>query len=99
MRTNEKYNVDLASVQDKKMIFQFANEIDFDVEAQGNESNKHRTLIKLLNSPGIKVAASGVSKTIFLPSDPYEFCDRLKSILQQKQAGSFSDIINEEIII
>ena len=40
--------------------------------------------------------ASEVS-TIFLPYDPDELCDRLNLLLQKKQAGSFSDIINEEI--
>ena len=42
------------------------------------------------------LSASGVSKTIL--SDPDELCDRLKLILQQKQAGNNSDIINDEIV-
>ena len=41
--------------------------------------------------------ASGVSKTIFLSSDPNELCDRLKLLLQEKHAGSNFHIINEEI--
>ena len=41
--------------------------------------------------------ASDISKTVFLSSDPYEFCDRLKLLLQEKQAGNNSDIINQEI--
>ena len=44
------------------------------------------------------VSASGVSKTIFLSSDPNELCDRLKLLLQEKQTGNNSDIINEEIV-
>ena len=44
------------------------------------------------------VSASGVSKTIFLSSDPDELSDRLKLLLQEKQAGNNSDIINEEIV-
>ena len=44
------------------------------------------------------VSASGVPKTIFSSSDPNEFCDRLKLLLQEKQAGNNSDIINEKII-
>ena len=55
-------------------------------------------LIKLLKSPGLMVSASGVSKTIFLSSDPDELCDRLNLLLQEKQAGNNSDKINEEII-
>ena len=41
--------------------------------------------------------ASGTS-TIFLSSDPYELCHRLKLLLQKKQAGNNSVIINEEIL-
>ena len=52
-------------------------------------------MIKLLKSPAIM--ASGIS-IIFLPSDPNEFCDRLKLLLQEKQAGNNSDIINHEIV-
>ena len=42
--------------------------------------------------------ASGVKKTIFLSSDPDDFCERLKIILQEKSAGNKSEIINEEIV-
>ena len=44
------------------------------------------------------VSASGISKTIFLSSDPDELCNRLKLLLQEKHAGNNSDIINQEII-
>ena len=44
------------------------------------------------------VSASGVSKTIFLSSDPDELCERLKLLLQEKHAGNNSDIINQEIV-
>ena len=65
MITNKNYNVNLASLQDKKLMYDFAKEMNFDTKAQGNISNRDRTLIKLLNSPGLMVPASGVSKTIF----------------------------------
>ena len=42
------------------------------------------------------VSASGVSKTIFLSSDPNGLCDRLKSLLQEKHGGNISDLINDE---
>ena len=45
------------------------------------------------------VSASGVSKTIFLPSDPNELCDRLKLLLQEKKAGNNSNIIKDEIVV
>ena len=97
MITNNKFNVDLAGLQDKKLMYDFAKEMHFDQKAVGNKSIRDRKLIKLLNSPGLIVSASGVSKTIFLLCDPNELCDRLKSLLQEKHAGNNSDIINEEI--
>ena len=99
MITNSKFNVDLASLSDKKLMYDFAKEMHFDLNASGNKSTRDSKLIKLLNSPGLMVSASGVSKTIFLSSDPNELCDRLKLLLQEKQAGNNSDIINDEIVV
>ena len=99
MITNSKFNVELASLSDKKLMYDFAKEMHFDLNAPGNKSTRDRKLIKLLNSPGLMVSASGVSKTIFLSSDPDELCDRLKLLLQEKQAGNNSDIINDEIVV
>ena len=98
MITNGKFNVDLASLSDKKLMYDFAKEMHFDPKASGNKSTRDRKLIKLLNSPGLIVSASGVSKTIFLSSDPDELCDRLKLLLQELHAGNNSDIINDEIV-
>ena len=98
MITNSKYNVDLASLADEKLMHNFAKEMHFDTKAQGNKSTRDRTLIKLLKSPGLMVSASGVSKTILLSSDPDELCNRLKLLLQEKHAGNNSDIINDEIV-
>ena len=67
----------------------------FDVKRPGNKSTRDGTLIKLLKSPAIM--ASG-SSTMFLSSDPNEFCDRLKLLLQEKRSGNFSKIFDEEII-
>ena len=99
MITNSKYNVDLASLSDKKLMYDFAKEMHFDMKAQGNKSTRDRKLIKLLKSPGLIVSASGVSKTIFLSSNPDELCDRLKLLLQEKHGGNNSDLINEEIVV
>ena len=99
MITNSKFNVDLASLSDKKLLYDFAKEMHFDLNALGNKSTRDRKLIKLLNSPGLMVSASGVSKTIFLSSDANELCDRLKLLLQEKHAGNNSDIINDEIVV
>ena len=68
--TNKNYNVDHASLSDKKVMYDFAKEMHFDVRAPGNKSSPDRTLIKLLKLSGLMVSASGVSKTKFLSSDP-----------------------------
>ena len=99
MITNKNYNVDHASLLDKKLMYDFAKEMHFDTKALGNKSTRDRTFIKLRNSPGSVVSASGISKTIFLSSDPNELCDRLKLLLQGKQAGNNSDIINDESVV
>ena len=44
------------------------------------------------------ITASAISIKIFLPSDPDELCDRLKLLLQEKQAGNNRNLINEEIL-
>ena len=98
MITNSKYNVDLASLADKKLMYDFANEMNFDQKAIGKKSTRDKTLLKLLKSPGLMVSASGVSKTIFLSSDPDEICNRLKLLLKEIHAGNNSNIINEEIV-
>ena len=96
MITNNNYNVDHASLADKKLMYDFAKEMHFDLKAVGKKSTRDRTLIKLLKSPAIM--ASGASNTIFLSSDPNERCDRLKLILQEKHAGNNSDLLNDEIV-
>ena len=76
--TNNNYNVSLVSLPDKKIFYDFAKEMYFDVKAPGRKSTRDLTLKKLLKSPAI--AASGVS-TVFLSSDPNEVCDGLKLLL------------------
>ena len=95
--TNKNYNVDLTSLLDKKLMYDFAKEMYCDVKATGIKSTRDRTLIKLLKSPGIIVSALGVS-TIFLSSDPNEFCDRLGLLVQGKQSGKNSELNNEELV-
>ena len=98
MITNKDYNVDHASLADKKLMYDFAKEMNFDLKAVGKKSTRDKALIKLLKSPGLVVSASGILKTIFLSSDPDELCNRLKLLLQEKHAGNNSDIINQEIV-
>ena len=95
---NKNNNVDLASLSDRKLMYNFAKEMNFDVKDLDNKSKRDRTPIKLLESPGLKISASGISNTLFLSSDPNELCDRLKLLLQEKRAQNNSDITNEEIV-
>ena len=94
--TNYKFNADHSSPQDRKLIYEFAKEMNYDTKSTGRPSTRYTSIIKILESPAIM--ASGVSKTIFLSSDPNELCDRLKLLLQEKHAGNNSDIINNEIV-
>ena len=48
MITNNNYNVDHASLADKKLMFDFAKEVNFDLKAVSKKSTRDRTLIKLL---------------------------------------------------
>ena len=98
MITNKDYNVDHASLAVKKLMFDFAREMHFDMKPLGKKPTRDKTLIKLLISPGLIVSASGVSKTIFLSSDPDELCNRLKLLLQEKHAGNNSDLFNQKIV-
>ena len=61
MTTNKNYNVDLASLQDKKLMYDFAKGMNFDTKVQGNISARDRTLIELPKSPSLMVFASGIS--------------------------------------
>ena len=94
--TNYKFNADHSSPQDKKLIYEFAKEMNYDTKSTGRPSVRHTSIIKILETPAIM--ASGISKTIILSSDPNELCDRLKLLLQEKHAGNNSDIINDEIV-
>ena len=95
MITNKNFNVDLASLQDKNLMYDFAKEMNFDMKAPGNKSTRDRTLIKLPKSAAIM--ASGIS-IVFLSSDLDELCNRIKLLLQEKHAGNNFEIISEEIV-
>ena len=94
--TNYKFNVDHSSLQDKKLIYEFAKEMKYDIDSIGRPSVRHNSIIRLLEQPAIM--ASGFSKTIILSSDPNELCDRLKLLLQEKHGGNNSNLIDEEIV-
>ena len=93
--TNYKFNADHSSPQDKKLINDFAKEMNYDAKSIGRPSIEHSSIIKILESPAIM--ASGVT-TIFLSENANELCDRLRFLLQGKHGGNNSNIINDEIV-
>ena len=95
--TNYQFNVDHSNQQDRKIIYKFAKEMNYDVKSTGRPSVRHNSMIRLLDQPAIM--ASGFTKTIILSSDADELCNRLKLLLQEKHAGNNFDIINEEIVV
>ena len=95
--TNYKFNADHSSPQDKKLIYEFAKEMKYDTKSTGLPSTTHTSIIKILDSPAIM--ASGISKTIFLSSNPDELCEKLELLLQEKNAGNNSEFINEVIVV
>ena len=94
--TNHKFNADHSSPQDKKLIYEFAKEMNYDTKSVGRPGVRHNSIIKILESPAIM--ASGISKTIILSSDPNELCDMLRLLLQEKHAGNNLALTNEEIV-
>ena len=94
--TNYKYNADHSSPQDKKLIYEFAKEMNYDTKSTGRPSLRHSCTIKIFEPPTI--LASGISRTIILSSGPNELCDRLRLLLQEKHGGDNSNLIDEEIV-
>ena len=74
--TTFDFNVSHSNPKDKKLIYEFAIEMNFNIKEKGRKSDRDRELIKLLKSPAIM--ASGISNKINLSSDPAELCSRLK---------------------
>ena len=73
--------------------------MDCDEKDLSNISSRKKITNKLLKSAVIMevtVKISFHSKTIRQSSDSNELCDRLKFLLQEKQAKKFSIILNEE---
>ena len=94
--TNHNFNVDHSNQQDRKKIYEFAKERNYDTKSTGRPTVRHNSMIRLLDQPAIM--ASGISKTIILSSDSDELCDRLKLLLQEKNGGNNCNLIDEEIV-
>ena len=67
---NYKFNANHSSPHDKKLIYEFAKEMNYDTKRLGRPSNRHNSFIKILESPAIM--AAGVTTT-FLSENPKNF--------------------------
>ena len=94
--TNYDFNVDHSNQQDRKLIYEFAKEMKFNIKRKGKESDRDKSSITILKSPAIM--ASGISRTIILSSDPNELCNRSRLLLKEKHAGTNFDLFNDEIV-
>ena len=94
--TNYDFNISHYNPKNQNLIYEFGKEMNFNIKQKGRKSNRLKSMIKLLKSPTIM--ASGSPNIIILSSDPDELCNRLKLLLQEKQAGNNSDLFNREII-
>ena len=95
LMTNYDFNVSLSNPNDQKLFYEFGKEMNFNFKQKGRKSDRDKSVKKLLKSPAVMV--SGISTTI-LSSNPDKHCDRLKLLLQEKQARNNSDLINKEIV-
>ena len=93
--TNYDFNDDQSNPQDRKTFYEFGKERKFSFEQKRRKTIRNKSLIKLLKLPTVMVL--GFS-TIFQSSELDELCERSKLLLQDREVGSNSDIINEEIV-
>ena len=98
MITNKNFNVELASLSHKKIMYDFAKEKNFDIKAQVNKSTRDRNPIKVLKLPSLMISASGISNTLVLLCDLDKILARLTFLLQENHAGNNSNLFNKEIL-
>ena len=87
-------------------MFEFAKKLYCDEKPIGNKKTRDKSLTKLFISPTLTAGSLKTksfskpkeTETIFLSSSPDEFCDRRKTLLQEKEAGTICNINIEEII-
>ena len=68
MISERNFYFDLAKLSDKKLMFEFAEDMYFDEKALGKKSTKNKSLIRLLKSPAAKAGSLKDSNTRWLSS-------------------------------
>ena len=80
MITKKNYNIDLADLPDKNLMFEFAKEISFDEKVLCKKKHWDKSLMRLIKSSAIM--APGIS-TLILPENPNELYDFKITITKQ----------------
>ena len=98
MITNKNYKVDLASLADKNLKYDFPTLSFYPLKPPGKKLLEIKRLLKCSNHQVYWFLLRVFRKKTFSSSDPHELCNRLQLLLQEKQAGNNFDIINEKIV-
>ena len=75
MITSRNFNVDLANVPHKNLMYEFAKEMYFDEKALDNKTTRDKSNKRLFHSTAIIAGFLKESKTRFISSSPNELCD------------------------
>ena len=94
--TDFKFNTSYSPVA--KLIIDFMDEIRFDKHARG-KSFRDRNLIKnyIIKRAILASVLKSSEKTTFVSESPIDLCDRIFSIIQEKQAGIATNRFDNEI--
>ena len=92
-----KVNVHHSNSTDTKARYDFAKETYVYDKLKGNKSTRGKSFVKLPKSPAIMIL--GISPaTNMLSADTFNFGNRIKLLLQGKQARKTYNIFRKEII-
>ena len=80
-------------IQNENLIYNFLRDMKYDLN-YGDKKSSRYNIIKYLFQPQL---GSGI-KFVFLPSDPDELVDQLKSIVLEKTGGNDNPMLSEQII-
>ena len=94
-----EYNFKITDSPDAKQNINFMDQMHFDIRSRGKCSRDRNLIKNYFNKTAILASktASGL-RTIFPSENPNDSFDKLKSLLQAKQAGKNSDRFIQEIV-
>ena len=103
--TAKNFNIHTTKLSDKDNVWLCKGE-ELWWKNFGNTTTKKKTLVKLPKSPvflagileNISFPEQKKQKQVFLSSNPFQFCDRVVFLLQEKEARNSFDMINKEFV-